>query len=602
MTPPAATDYETGMTDEAGVEIGQALKPSDYHRLARALAASPEPKHHVHLLSSFSAQFLEPLLLVEAQRLGLPLALTVAPFGQFEQELHRPDSPLRRPDNRAAVILLRPEDVDPDLFRATAGVSIGERLARLEERVVELARALRAQSRATLFVANAGPAPSPEGGTPSPLDLALHDYNARLLRRLAEIPDCHVFDWAAAVTEFGSGRWEDPRLWYLARVPCGQEASVFVSQRLARRLASVLVPRAKCVVVDLDDTLWGGVIGDDGVEGIRLGDDYPGSVFKDFQFRLKELTRKGILLAIASKNDEATVREAFARHPEMVLRWEDFAAHRISWDPKEIGLRQLAEELNLGLDSLVFLDDNPVECAAIKRALPAVQVYCLGRDPVAFRSILNGIATLDRPVLTQEDAERTRMYLQARRRKEHEERHQSREEFLVSLQMRAEVARADAVTLPRVVQLIEKTNQFNLTTRRHAPEAVRAMLADDGARVLTLRLSDTYGDLGLVCVGILRRAPEDAREWRIDTFLMSCRVMGRGVEDAFLAFMVGEVKAAGGERLRGEYIPSPKNGIVSDLYPQRGFVPAGGEGTAVHFLFDLTKGAIAWPAQIQRVG
>jgi FkbH-like protein len=592
--------YQSGVADTLGVsvETGQVLRPAEYHRLARTIAASSEPKHHVHILSSFSAQFLEPLLVVEAYRAGALLELTVGAFGQLEQELYAA-SPLHRPDNRVVVILLRPEDVDPDLFRSTGAVVARERLSQLEDRICSLVRSIRQHGHATVLVANAASPPSFEAGTPSPLAAAVHEFNARLPQQLANIPDAHLFDWAGVVADFGSLRFEDPRLWYLARVPCSQDAGIFVSQRLARRLASMLVPRAKCVVIDLDDTLWGGALGDEGVDGIKLGDDYPGSVFKDFQFRLKELTRRGILLAIASKNDESTVRDAFSRHPEMVLTWDDFSSHRISWEPKEQTIPQIARELNLGLDSLVFLDDNPVECAAVRSALPAVQVRCLGRDPLAFRSILADLPALDRSSLTREDEQRTTMYARDRQRREQEHRHQSRDEFLTSLSMTAEVGLCDALALPRVVQLIEKTNQFNLTSRRHTHDAVRGMLADEGARVATLRLRDVYGEMGLVCVAILLRSPGGAAEWRIDTFLMSCRVMGRGVEDAFLAYLVEEVRAAGGRRVIGEYCPTAKNGIVREFYSRHGFVATGEGGSA--FALDLTKGAISWPAQIQRL-
>jgi FkbH-like protein len=526
---------------------------------------------------------------VEAFRAGLPLALTVGPFGQFEQELQ--GESLRRPDTRAVVILMRPEDVDPGLERASPE-AMAERLARLEERLVALVEGVRASSGATVVVANAALRPSASGALTA-LDQALGAHNAALARRLSALSDCHVFDWNGAVAAYGADRFEDPRLWYLARVSCGQEAGAFVSQRLGRRLASLLAPRAKCVVLDLDDTLWGGVIGDDGVEGLKLGDEYPGRAFKDFQQRLKALTHQGIVLAIASKNDESTAREAFTRHPEMILRWEDFACHRISWGPKDEAIRQIAAELNLGLDSFIFLDDNPVECAAVARSLPEVQVHCLGRDPLAFRAILDGIASLDRPPLTREDADRTRMYQESRQRREHEQQHQGREEFLTSLQMTAVVAPADAVTLPRVAQLIEKTNQFNLTTRRHAPDVVKTMASDPAARVLTLRLSDVYGDLGLVCVGILRETA--AATWTVDTFLMSCRVMGRGVEDAFLAYLGEQAAAAGARQLVGEYRPTAKNGIVKDFYSQHGFVARDGA-----FVIELTKGAIPWPAQVTR--
>ena len=253
-----------------------------------------------------------------------------------------------------------------------------------------------------------------------------------------------------------------------------QAAMPSFAERLVRSVAAVVRPAAKCIVIDLDNTIWGGVIGDDGPEGIKLGDDYPGSVFKDFQAALLGYRHRGFLLAIASKNNRDVAIEALDKHPEMILRSQHFAAIEINWEQKPANLRRIAETLNIGLDSFVFLDDNPLERAQVSAELPMVNVVELPADPLGYLPALREVAALDRPRLLGEDLHRADMYRQESERKEFLSKQGSVEDFLAGLAMTAEVGKLNSHTMERICQLIGKTNQFNLTTRRHGMEAVRA--------------------------------------------------------------------------------------------------------------------------------
>ncbi|HEV3137186.1 MAG TPA: HAD-IIIC family phosphatase, partial [Pirellulales bacterium] len=427
----------------------------------------------------------------------------------------------------------------------------------------------------------------------------LAECNRQLARDLAQIADAHVFDYAGTVAAAGAERWTDPKLWYMARSGSSPQNMALLARRLARSVRALVRPAAKCVVLDLDNTLWGGVLGDDGPQGIALGDDYPGNVFKDFQAALLGLRRRGFLLAIASKNDEQTVFDILDSHPDVLLKREHFACICANWNPKPENLRTIAQTLNIGLDSLVFIDDNPVERAIVRAELPTVHVVELPADPLGYLAALAAVPVLDRPRLLTEDRRRADMYEQENLRRRVQSQASSVEDFLRTLAMSAQVGRCDARTLERVHQLIQKTNQFNLTTRRHNIDDLRRLLDSPDAAVAWLRLSDRYGDLGLVCVGIINRL--DAERCVVDTLLMSCRVMGRQVEDAFLAYLAELAGAAGAKRLRGIYRPTAKNGPVKNFYGERDFVDLGGDAEHVYEA-DLSSPRFAWPAVIERAG
>ncbi len=395
------------------------------------------------------------------------------------------------------------------------------------------------------------------------------EANRQLARDLAGIADAHVFDYAGVVSGSGALAWTDRRLWYMARSVSSSENLVPLARGLARSIRALLRPAAKCLVLDLDNTLWGGVLGDDGAAEIKLGDEYPGNVFKDFQAALLGLRRRGFLLAIASKNDEQTVLDMLDGHPEMLLKRQHFAAICANWGGKPESLRKIAQQLNIGLDSLVFIDDNPVERAAVRAELPMVHVVELPAEPLGYLAALGEVAVLDQARLSVEDRARAEMYRSESLRQQVAQQAGNVEDFLRDLDMVAQVGLASPNTLERIHQLSQKTKQFNLTTRRHKADDLRRLAESPEAAVAWLRLADRYGDSGLVCVGIIERLDDEC--WVIDTLLMSCRVMGRRVEDAFLSYLAELARAGGARRLRGVLRPTAKNTPVQSFYPDHGF-------------------------------
>lgn len=588
-------------------------KPAGYLRRARELeaefAARSEGARAVRLgvLASFSADLLRPFLVVEADRLGVPLHPWFGGFNQFEQVVFGSDSPLwtQRPD--ALWIAMRLADVDPafvDEFPDLGVEVAAERLGVIRRRMVALARAAREHSSATILVSNLAPPPLAtvglfDAGDPNGITHLVTAENRALARDLCAMADVHVFDFAGVVADAGAGTWSDDRFWYMARAGASASNQTVLARCVARSLSALFRSPAKCLVLDLDNTLWGGVLGDDGLASIILGDDYPGSVFKDFQQALLGYRRRGFLLALASKNDPGQVREALDDHPEMVLRTDHFAAIEVGWGPKPASLRRIAEKLNIGLDALVFVDDNPVERATVKAELPMVGVVELPNEPIGYVAALRAFEALDRPRLLAEDRSRAGFYVDEAGRQEVREAAPSVEHFLADLGMVARVGACDAGTIERIHQLVHKTNQFNLTTRRHKLENLQRLAAAPGAAVLWLRLGDRFGDMGLVCVGIVTCAAGDL--WEIDTLLMSCRVMGRRVEDAFLAYLAERAAACGARHLRGVYRKTARSTPVRDFYSERGFTLVSHDEEGSVWERDLAAAPLAWPAIIYRV-
>jgi FkbH-like protein len=585
--------------------------PAEFERLARRLrehGAAPATK--LSVLASFSAHFMSSYLVVASHRSGVPVEPWFGPFNQFEQVVLDPRSELWL--NAPDVVWLAPrlEDLQPDLlaqFCQIGAEAARERLASVVRRLSELASAVRNRSQATLFVSNLC---LPQLNTfyvlgasePSGLKYLIHEANLQLAHYVAGLPDAWILDYEGAVSDCGAARWTDPKLHYWARTGIGPLGFESLASRFCRCLAAIRRPAAKCVVVDLDNTLWGGVIGDDGIEGVKIGHDFPGNVFRDIQTFIKGLRARGILLAIASKNDERTALRALETHPEMILRPADFAATLINWDPKPMNLQRIATLLNIGLDSLVFIDDNPVERAHVRTQLPMVEVPEMPTDVVEWPSALGRIERFDRPRLTAEDLQRADMYAADLGRKQLQRSAESLESFLTSLDMTATVGLCDDRTLDRIHQLIEKTNQFNLTSRRYKKDEVRRMGEDPGRAVAWLRLRDRYGDMGLVGVGIIGDAGNGV--WDIDTFLMSCRVMDRQVERALLAYLAEVARERGGKILRGIYIPTAKNEPVRGFFGAHAFAldPAsktGGEHVPT-YTREIDDDMVAWPPVIHR--
>ena len=369
----------------------------------------------------------------------------------------------------------------------------------------------------------------------------------------------------------GVRTWHDPALWHRSKQEITPARAPTYGDLVARVIAARLGRSYKCLVLDLDNTLWGGVIGDDGLDSIVLGQGSAlGEGFASVQAYAKELARRGIILAVCSKNDESTALEPFEKHPEMVLRRSDIACFRANWQDKAANIRAIAKELNIGLDAMVFLDDNPFERNFVRAQLPMVAVPELLEDePALVPGILAAAGYFESIGITPEDLERTMQYQENRARAELQANTGDLEIYLQALDMRLVWNRFDRLGRQRIVQLINKTNQFNLTTRRHTEADVEAIIADPNSFGLQIRLLDRFGDNGIIAIVIGRMT--EPKTVTIDTWLMSCRVLGRGVERTTLDLVAAQAQALGAERLVGEYIPTKKNGMVRDHYAKLGF-------------------------------
>jgi FkbH-like protein len=381
-----------------------------------------------------------------------------------------------------------------------------------------------------------------------------------------------ILDVEQIASLHGKQRWNDEALWQAAKQYPSTEAIPLLMRHTSALIRASLGLTSKCLALDLDNTLWGGVIGEDGVGGIRLGGSAAGEAFVTFQRYVQALQRRGIVLAVCSKNNEPDAKAPFLEHPEMVLKLDDIAVFAANWQSKDENLRQIAATLNIGLDSIVFVDDNPVERNLIRRLLPEVEVPEMPQDPADYAAVLHRSLCFEPWSITDDDRRRARTYRENVQRQEQMPISGNVEEYLASLDMEVELRPFDTANLGRIVQLINKTNQFNLTTRRMMEAECVALMGRADCYTQFMRLRDRFGDNGIT--GVLIAFIEDGN-LRIDNWLLSCRVLGRRVEDAMLAAALNHGRARGCEYAIGEYLPTAKNGQVSGIFEKYGFEPHG---------------------------
>lgn len=393
--------------------------------------------------------------------------------------------------------------------------------------------------------------------------------NADIAERARSRANVLLADLDALASYVGRRHWFDERMWTVCKALCAFELLPAVAQCLVDIVLSGLGRVVKCVVLDLDNTLWGGVIGDDGIEGIAIGPYGDGEPFQRLQFYLLELKRRGIILAVCSKNDRATALEPFRSHPEMVLREDDIAVFIANWDPKPDNIRSIRETLNIGLDSMVFVDDNPFERQLVRENLPEMIVPEMPDDPSDYVRAIAELNLFEVTSFSEEDKQRADLYRSNAQRESLKTTITDLNEYLKSLDMRGTLRRFDSFHLPRAVQLLQRSNQFNLTTRRHGAGECEAMMKNEQEwGPFYLRLTDRFGDNGLISVIILKHEPG---ELAIDSWVMSCRVLGRGVEQFLINHVVDYARQHGFESIRGVYLPTAKNGMVKEIFAQFGF-------------------------------
>ena len=541
----------------------------------------------VGLVGTWTTSPFAPLLRLAAAKLGIALTIHQPDFGQYFNATLDPSSALMTQD--LDVLILAPEHRALALrpFTDTPEADVEAEVARWSG-VWSAVR--RTRTPVILQMGFAVPGSDPLGHHALGLDGTRRSVITRINRDLAHrarAEDVGFVNMALLASRMGTQDWFDDRGWYMAKMPFAPDSLPVMARHTAAVLAARLGLSRRAIVLDLDNTLWGGVIGDDGLDGIVLGGGTAGEAFQDFQVALKELTSRGILLAVCSKNDRETALAPFRDHPEMVLKEDDIAAFVANWEPKSKNILGIAETLGLGLDSFTFLDDNPYERAEVRRALPEVDVPILPEDPTTYRATLEEYPYFEPAGFTAADRDRAAQYRARARAAALAEAADSLEDYQASLAMQARVGGIDGTSAPRVVQLLNKTNQFNLTGRRRDRAGLDAFLAREGAVGLKARLSDRFADHGLIAVALAEvREADGIRALEIDTLLMSCRVLGRGVESLVLAELARIAREAGCAALTGSYLATARNGMVADLSARHGFVRTGEEKGATRRVAD----------------
>jgi len=548
-----------------------ALDPKSHWR--QYLAAQKQlPKvefdMRVAIAGSMTVEPLEPYLGAHLISKKFKPCIAVAPFNQLRQICHDYKQVLGRNDLDAIALLWRVEDLFPDILAACLDnpAPVEDLLRELKELAGSVGR-LRKSFNGTLIVSTP-PYPLLPGFELLDIRQALEGmavFSAVLqfwTQEIARLERVRILDLHGLMLSLGTKHAHDSRKWLLYRQPYTETFWQEIGRLLGRILAAEKISPKKCIALDLDNTLWGGIIGEDGLQGIQLGDEFPGKAYRDFQQTLVCLKKKGVLLAVASKNNPEDVYEVFDKHDAMILSRKDFAALEIHWDSKVESIRRVAKKLNIGLDSIIFVDDNAKEIGEISERLPDVTCVVVPEELAELSDLFAETDFFDFAEITDEDRRRTEMMAADSARLEIQEA-MSEEEFRKSLNLKIEVFAAQKHHLARVTQLINKTNQFNLTTVRRTQDEVEELVGSKDALVLGMDIKDKYGDYGLVGVTILKKK---AKSCVIDTLLMSCRVLGRGAEETLIAKLAEAAKSLGCDEIRGRYIATSKNAMVKDFY------------------------------------
>lgn len=529
--------------------------------------------------------------------------ITVADLENIEQVVLDPSSAIFGSD--AILVLWRLEELHPRLVFEYDGMTAAERVRAVADVIARVTRLCREYARvgtAPLFLSTLPDALPTRAATHDVYAVngprhAIVRINQALIEAAAEHAKINLFDFAGWAARGGSEAF-DLKLDLYARQPIAARSAMSFAGAVADTLRPLVHAPAKVLALDLDNVLWGGIVGEDGVSGLKIGHDFPGNVYRRIQQYALALKRRGVLLVLLSKNNEADVEQAFAELPPMPLTLADFAARRINWQPKSENIADVARELNLGLDSFVFVDDQPFEREQMRFARPEVRVLGASEDPLHTLRSLNECRWFDMHRVSDADRRRSDDYAaQAQRRALSADVAEDGPGFLEALDLKADIAPVSEATLPRAAQMLGKTNQFNVTTRRHTEAELRRMLASADNVLLTLSLSDRFGDQGIVglAIGIGDRA---SGTMTIDSFLFSCRAIGRGAEDALWASIVSRARSLGFSSLRAEYVRTAKNGQVADLFDRFGMTRQP-HSTADHGTYALdVPEAVPFPAWI----
>ena len=536
------------------------------------------------VLASSTVDHLPPAIRVAGLRRKLLIEVHSGAYGQYRQDLLDPASALHRFKPQTVLFSLSAREAIAGVSLTATAAEVDDAIGRFIAELRSLWRRAREIGAAVIQQTFLDVSEPLFGGYDRMVPGAPSAVVARLNDRLAEAAaedGALLLDVARASARDGIDAWFDVGRWLQGKLEIAPQAAPYYGDLVARILAAQRGLSKKCLVLDLDNTLWGGVIGDDGLDGIVLGEgSAAGEAHLALQHYARQLKERGMILAVCSKNDSKIAEAAFRDHPEMVLRRADIAAFQANWDDKAQNLKVIAAKLNIGLDALVFVDDNPIERARIRQSLPVVAVPEMPDDPAHYVRCLADAGYFEAVAFTADDRNRAEQYAANAEREALLGSAESMDEFLRGLNMTAVYGPFTAVDHARVVQLINKTNQFNTTTRRYASEEVARIMDDPNSLTLQFRLIDRVGDNGLVSTMILRPARGDDDVLEIENWVMSCRVFGRELEFEAMNIAVDAARERGVRALIADYIPTPKNDVISKLYPSLGFVEVDGPASA----------------------
>ncbi|MDO8521040.1 MAG: HAD-IIIC family phosphatase [bacterium] len=559
----------------------------DYLKLANAVGANGPTEGKkpfaINLVTNFTDDILQKLLqgiLVEG---GIHHEIFAVPYKQYH--LHLKDREGRLYQKRVDATFLF---FDANLYRRSA---FTEDDNHWQELLQDLKTYCLAQSAPVIMTNFITPYHGAYGNLfeQSPLFALIEEANRELKSLSKKLNNLYICDVNAIVHRHGEKNIRDFRGLYAFDTPFTNDFLLALAEEWFAYIRALSGRTKKCIVVDLDNTLWGGVVGETGPLGIALGPDYPGLAYQNFQHALLDFYKRGIILAIASKNNAADVAEVFAQNPHMILKEDHFAAVRVNWEDKAKNLLSVAEELNIGVDSLVFLDDDALNRDLVRRMLPEVSVPELPAAPEEYISALYGLNLFNQFELTEEDLGRAKMYADERKRKSVQYSTESVEEYVKALGIVVTLEKNEPTSIPRLSQLTQKTNQFNLTTKRYSEGELLRMM-EDGALIFSGNVSDRFGEYGKTIMAIVVRG--DGGAATLDTLLMSCRVMGRGVEDGFMKRVAEDLLTLGFERMDATYTPTHKNAPSKDFLSKLGFAETGRTGDTVKYSIDLAHLAL----------
>ena len=530
-------------------------------------------KIKVAFLSSFTINGLSESLKVKCSKKQISCNSYVAGYNQYNQEILDKKSGLYSFSPDITFLILDTRSIFGDLFHFPYSVTKSERENFVNQKITEIINLIikfNETSDSKLVITNLSlPHYSPHGIAETKTNYSFHDaiidFNKKLKEKLLNINSAYVFDFFKFVTKHGENNVFNFQNYLFGDIKISLDYIPYLANEFMPYIISFLGLTKKCIVVDLDNTLWGGIVGEDGFDGIRLGPQPPGNAFVEFQKYLKALSQRGILLAINSKNNFDDAIQVIREHPFMILTESDFSCIKINWNNKASNMQEISKELNIGLDSFVFFDDDPINRELIRESMPEITTPELPHDPSLYSEVIQSLHDFSTFQITSEDTNRGQMYLEQKQRTESQNSISDISEFLKKLNLEIEIKKTNSFTIPRISQLTLKTNQFNLTTKRYHEDQIKKFSEDKNILIGCAQIRDKFGDNGITGVFIVEKTNYD--EWFLDTFLLSCRVMGREAEKAILYFIINEAKNNNIKRLKAKFIPTEKNKPIENFLP-----------------------------------